>query len=219
MKNNDNETLARRHIIGGLGAVALAGLAAGSAPAAAQSQTAGFVPKKHAQDAWMGEIAGDHRVFIDTSNAGGAANALRYSSNILDAHTGAYGGQDSDMAMIVCYRHTATPFAFNDAMWAKYAEGFALFTQERGDDGVAPTKNRLYDSVVATGQRGVHFAVCNKATATLSGILARSAGVPAQQIHDELLANAIPDARFVPAGVLAVARSQEYGYSLLYSAS
>lgn len=219
MKNNEKDIVGRRGVISGLGAVALAGLAVGSAPVSAQNQSAGFVPKKEALDAWMGEIEGDHRVFIDTSNAGGGANALRYSSNILDAHTGAYGGQESDMAIIVCYRHTSTPFAFNDAMWSKYAEGFARFTGESGTDGVAPTKNRLYDTIVATGKRGVHFAVCNKATATLSGMLARGAGMSAQEVHDELLANAIPGARFVSAGVMAATRSQEYGYSLLYSAS
>ena len=206
-------------MIGSLGAAALASLAAGAAPASAQTQTNGFVPKRHPQDQWMGELQGDHRVFIDTSNAGGGANAVRYGNNILDSHIGAYDGSEEDMAIIVCYRHTSTPFAFNDAMWAKYADGFALFTQERDENGVAPTKNRLYSSILALGERGVSYAICNKATTTLSGLIARNSNSTAEEIHAELIANAIPGAHFVAAGVLAATRSQEYGFSLLYSAS
>jgi intracellular sulfur oxidation DsrE/DsrF family protein len=219
VSNNDKETIGRRTVISGLGAAALAGLAVGSAPASAQSSPKGFVAKRHALDAWMDGLTGDHRVFIDTSNAGGGANAIRYGNNFLDAQVDAYGGSEADMAIIVCYRHTSTPFAFNDAMWAQYAEGFALFTQERDASGAAPTKNRLYANIVTLGERGVHFAVCNKATTTLSGMLARNSDSTAEEIHAELTANAIPRSRFVPAGIMALTRAQEFGYSLLYSAS
>jgi hypothetical protein len=75
VSNNDKETIGRRTVISGLGVAALAGLAVGSAPASVQNSPTGFVPKRHALDAWMDELTGEHRVFIDTSNAGGGANA------------------------------------------------------------------------------------------------------------------------------------------------
>ena len=39
----------------------------------------------------------------------------------------------------------------------------------------------------------------------------------ADAIYKTMAANLIANARFVPAGVIAVTRSQEYGYSLLYA--
>jgi hypothetical protein len=94
---------------------------------------------------------------------------IRYGNNFLDAQVDAYGSSEADMAIIVCYRHAPTPFVFNDAMWAKYADGFALFTQERDASGAAPTTNRLYANIVTLGGRDVHFAVCNKATTIRMG--------------------------------------------------
>jgi hypothetical protein len=49
-------------------------------------------------------------------------------------------------------------------------------------------------------------------------MLAGATGGDSGAIFNELMANNIPNSRFVPAGVLTATRSQEYGYSLLYSA-
>jgi intracellular sulfur oxidation DsrE/DsrF family protein len=51
----------------------------------------------------------------------------------------------------------------------------------------------------------------------MSQSLARATGGNAEEIYNELLANNIPGSRFVPAGVVAAARSQEHGYSLIYA--
>ena len=47
--------------------------------------------------------------------------------------------------------------------------------------------------------------------------MADARGEAADDIYQELVANAIPNGRFVAAGVVAATRSQEYGYSLLYA--
>ena len=66
--------------------------------------------------------------------------------------------------------------------------------------------------------RGVHFAICNLSTRGMAGMLARSTGGSRDDIYQELITNSIPNGHFVPAGVVAATRAQEYGYSLLYSA-
>lgn len=216
MKNKDIGTVGRRSLMGSMGVAALAGVALGTVPSQAQ---AAFKPKKHKLDKWMNQIPGDHRVFIDTSDAAGGSNALRYGTNIINAQVNAYEGSDDEMAMIICYRHTSTPFGFNDAMWEKYGDSFVGFTQQFGPDGKAPTTNTLTRGIQGLADRGVHFAVCNAATTLVSGMIARAAGLEQEDVLAELHANAIPNAHFVPAGVMAVTRAQEYGYSLLYSAA
>lgn len=204
----------RRSLVSGLSMAALAGAAVASAPA--QAQTSGFQPKRHAQDAWMDQIPGIHRVYIDTSDASGGSNAINYANNILGEHINAYEGSDDELAMIICYRHASTPFAFNDAMWEKYGAGFAQLTQQGGD--TPPTSNNLFGRIEALAERGVHFAVCNKATQLTASMAARQAGADADDVYQELISNAMTNVHFVPAGVIATTRSQEYGYTLLYSA-
>ena len=36
-------------------------------------------------------------------------------------------------------------------------------------------------------------------------------------VYNDLKANPVPSSRFVPAGVLAVNRAQEHGYTLIYA--
>ena len=221
MKNNNHDAMRRRSIMSGMGVAALAGVAIGATsttPAAAQNVPAGFSPRRHALDAWMNEIPGEHRAFIDTSEAAGGTNALRYCANILNAHVEAYAGNDSEMAMIICFRHASTPLGFSDAMWEKYADAFVNFTQLKHAQGAPIRQNPALKGVDDLGARGVKFAICNSATLALSRMLAGSTGGKAEDFHAELQANAIPNSRFVPAGVMAVTRAQEYGYSLLYSA-
>jgi intracellular sulfur oxidation DsrE/DsrF family protein len=38
-------------------------------------------------------------------------------------------------------------------------------------------------------------------------------------VHTELVANLVPNAHMVPAGVMALTRAQEYGYSFLYASA
>jgi hypothetical protein len=77
-----------------------------------------------------------------------------------------------------------------------------------------PNVGTTIDSLI---ERGTQFAVCDAATRFFSGQVARTAGVNADQVYDELVASAIPNSRFVSEGVVAVPRAQEYGYSLLYA--
>lgn len=222
MTDSNRNTFGRRTLLGNLGVAAVAGLGASAAQAqsAAESpHSSRFVPAKDPLDAWMDALPGSHRAFIDSSTMPGGANAVRYASNILTVYADDYEGDVSDYAMIVCFRHTSTPYAFNDAIWAKYG---ALFS--RNADPV-PTANPMNFPNAANGEntlgalvdRGVHFAICQRATRSYSQRLASATGTPYEQVYAELLDNPITNGRFVPAGVMAATRAQEYGYSLLYA--
>lgn len=226
MKNQDKRVEERRTIITGLG-LAAAGMAVATAGTSRAQQSGGFMPARHGIDAWMGELGGRHRIFIDTASANGGGEALLYANNLFNAQQEAYEGSDGDLAMIVCFRHFSTPFGYNDAAWKKYGELFSgLMEFSNPATGGAPESNLMnvtdveglpnlgvtLDTVTA---RGTQFAICNAATQFVAGQIANSTGQSADDVHDELAANLIPSARLVPAGVMALTRSQEYGYSVL----
>ena len=226
---DDSNLTARRSMMLGLGA-AVAGAALTSASAAkAQTRVTGFQPPRHQVDAWFDEIPGEHRVFIDTSTALGGAEALVYAVNLFNARQSAYGGEQADFAMVLCLRHFSTPFAFNDAMWEKYGQVFhSIMQMPDPETGAAPRVNllrstsygmRLPNAGITIDQvleRGVQFAICDAATQFFAGQVAASSGGEMQEIYTEFTNNAIPG-RFVSAGVMALTRAQEYGYSLLYA--
>src|SRR5690348_7084870 len=116
MKNNK---LARRSLISGLG-LGVAALAAGSKTAIAQTQAGQFRPARHSQDAWFDTVHGTHRNFIDASTTSGAAEAMLYANNLYEANKTGYSLSESDIAIVICLRHFATAFAYNDVIWGKY---------------------------------------------------------------------------------------------------
>jgi hypothetical protein len=225
----DKRISSRRSLVFGVGsAVVAAGLGAGSAGA----QTSGvFKPSRHPEDGWLDQRPGKHRIFIDAATPNGAGEAILYANNLYTAHGAAYaGGNDGDLAMVVCMRHFATPFAYTDAFWAKYGKPVSAmvnFTDPKTKE--APTTN-LYNSpayglslpnlgntIDVVTKRGAYFAVCDTATHFLAAQLAGMNGGSADAIYKELASSLIPNSRLVSAGVMAVTRSQEHGYSLLYA--
>jgi len=221
----------RRWLLGSLGAVAAGAAVVSASSNAAQSSapTASFTPAHHALDAWMGEMPGVHRAFLDTSTTNGGITVLNYAHNILLVHVEDYGGSESDYALLVCYRHQSTPLGFNDTMWMKYGETLSAFmglTDSKTEKPfmVNPADIPGRSDLASRGHtlselasRGARYVVCNRATHSVSNFMARATGENADVIYEELAANLIADTRMVPAGVMAATRAQEYGYSLLYS--
>jgi len=76
-----------------------------------------------------------------------------------------------------------------------------------------PTLGNTLDQVRGLGTR---FAICDAATHFFAMQLAGGGG-NADAVYKELVANIIPNARMVSAGVVGVTRAQEYGYALIYS--
>jgi hypothetical protein len=229
-EHDDDGVIARRSVMTGVGIAAVAGLVASATTASAQTRGRGgsrFQPARHPEDAWFDELPGNHRVFVDTSTAGGGAFALGYANNLHVATASGYAGGPADLAIVVCFRHMSTPFGYNDAVWAKYGEIFhSLMQYPDPTTGAAPKINLLNSAahgmlgnrgttIDTMAAKGTQFAICSMATQGIAGMIAGRTGGKAEDVNSELRANAIKNGRFVPAGVMALTRSQEYGYSVL----
>ena len=229
MHDNNTGFNSRRAMMFGMGAAVAGAALVPGGHVRAQTRNTQFQPPRHQTDAWFDELPGEHRVFIDTATAVGAAEGLVYAINLFNARQNAYGGESADFAMVLCLRHFSTPFAYNDAMWEKYGTVFhSIMQMADPDTNDAPRVNLMRSSdyglrlpnagftIDQVQERGVEFAICDAATQFFSQQAAQATGGNAESIYAEFKANAIPG-RFVSAGVMALTRAQEYGYSLLYA--
>ncbi|HWF84805.1 MAG TPA: hypothetical protein VG222_08170 [Vicinamibacterales bacterium] len=204
----------------GLGSTATdahAQTASTAAPPAPAVSNAPWTPARHSQDDWFDQIQGKHRFFFDATTVNGVQDSTMFASNYYGANKSAYGLGDADLAVIVGVRHHATPFAFTDAMWAKYGEAWG----ERLDFNDPKTKKRPVVNVYTTEltgliKHGVHFSVCDMATHAYASMAARRISGDFEEIYKELRANSIENCHFVAAGIVGVNRAQERGYSIAY---
>lgn len=75
------------------------------------------------------------------------------------------------------------------------------------------TRGATLDSLF---KQGVQLAVCATSTRGYARAIAEATGGNADAINNELIANLVSsNARMVPAGIVAVNRAQERGYSLV----
>jgi intracellular sulfur oxidation DsrE/DsrF family protein len=207
----------RRSFFSRLG-LAAAALSAGAATASAQSDAAKALaerpwqPARDPKDDWFDQIPGQHRLFFDTLSDAGLREARGFASNYYDGSKSGYGLEASDLAVIICLRHSSTPFAFTDAFWAKYG---AIIAESLKLADLTLTTNPHRAPLDALSKRGVHYAVCDMASHRYAGQIARKVdGGNAEAIYKEMTANIIGNARFVPAGIVAVNRAQERGYTI-----
>jgi len=197
---------------------------------AQSSAPTGWQSAHHAEDDWLDKIPGKHRLLFDTTTADGVGGALLYSNNFLDTNKNAYGLEYSDVALVIVVRHNSTPFAFNDAMWSKYGRIFAERVKFNDPKTKQPPEVNLYNAsgygqmlanfgitIESLAKRGAHLAVCRLATRNLAGGVASGTGAPVEKVNEELIANIVPNAHMVPAGIVAVNRAQERGYTFAYA--
>src|SRR5215471_4689579 len=212
-----------------MGAAGIAAAFGASAIAQAKPAKSGarWEPARHEKDAWYAEIPGKHRFIFDTTTPHGFGEALMFANNFVIANKNEYGLENTDLALIIVARHMSTPFAYNDAIWAKYGARLSSLASFEDPKGKAPAMKNLFNASGYGGQlpnrgvtvdelakQGVHFAVCSMATRALSDMVAEPLGADGAAINGELVANLVSNARMVPAGIVAVNRAQEYGYSL-----
>lgn len=173
-------------------------------------------PARHPQDDWFDQIPGQHRLFFDSTTAPKVSEAVAFAGNFMNANKSAYGLTDADLAVVIGLRHRATPFAFNDAMWAKYGKQFADILDFVDPKTKQPPTTNVYTGLPALVKRGVHLAVCNMATHAYSRRISESTDGDPDAIYKELASNTIGNAHFVAAGIVAVDRAQERGYAIAY---
>lgn len=170
-------------------------------------------------------MTGTYKSLYDCVQPAGGPEGILFARNFMTLSQDKLGTKDADMSVIVSFRHLATPYAYNDAVWAKYP----LFADVL--KVTDPTTNKpavrnvpLHDevngfagaSLPGLAARGVQFTACGAATTFFAGLLAGKTG-DAKAIEDELIANLVPNARVVPAGVVIVQRAQKGGFAYTYA--
>ncbi len=200
------------------GAASVAALAVGRvAMAQVKSAPAGrWEPARHDKDDWMDALPAKHRLVIDTTTPEGFRNALLFASNFMLTNRNDYGLQNQDLGVIVVVRHVSTGYGFNNDIWAKY--GASLTGEPASANAQAkepPKANPSAASLASLANQGVQFGVCSMATRRLAGMIARAADGDADAVFTELSTNLGSNARMVPAGIVAVSRAQERGYTLV----
>ena len=211
---------ARRRFLAqlGIGSATLGAVVGSVIPA--NAQPASPAPRRHAVDDWMDALPAAHRMVFDAVSASGAEDIRHYANNVFLANRAGYDVENRDVGVLIVLRHNATPFGYNDAMWAKYGSAFA--GEMKIDPGAqkAPTANPANagtETLDALGRQGTHFGVCAMATRRFAGIVARTSAATIDAIVEELGKNLIPNAHLTPAGIVAVGRAQERGYAFGYA--
>ncbi len=212
------------------GAGSLLAVAAGSA-VVAKAQSGGgarWEPARHDKDDWLDKASYKHRLVFDTTTPEGLGEAMAFAGNYIRVNRTDYGLQNGDLSVVIVVRHRSTAFAYSDAIWAKY--GAPMATRAKTEDPktkVAPKAN-YYNSAEygemlpnrgttfdALFKQGVQLAVCAVATRGVATAIVEASGGNVDAINSELIASISGNSRMVPAGIVAVNRAQERGYSLV----
>lgn len=228
-----HDFLTDRRTMIGAGAL-LAGAGAIGAPAAAQPGATGWRPAADKIDDWYEAQPGHrHRSVYDTATAAQGVAAMGYANNAYFANSTGYGLKPQEMGTIIVLRHLSTPYAYSDATWAKYGKLFAAVMElkdkeaERaatvnpmlvaapGGEALPPGFEFMAEAnLSALAAKGCRYAVCELATKFIALKVAGATQGDAAAIEKELSAGLIPGAHMVPAGIVAVNRAQEHGYTL-----
>lgn len=204
----------RRAMMAGLGAVATAGVLGGrDAQAQGASPSSPFTPTLHTEDAWMSAMRGSHRIVMDVTSPEGLPDGIRFAGNLFTGHKTGYGVEEADLAIVICLRHSATAYGYGDGVWSKHGKTLDSKTTPPPEANPFNSGSRLQLADLA--KRGVQFMVCGTASRGLAGRIAGQGG-DADAVLKEMVANLIPSARIVAAGVVGVTHAQERGFSLLY---
>jgi len=211
------------------GVSAFAAVAAGGETAQGQSvASAKWQPERHEKDDWLDKASSKHKLVFDTTTSEGLGEAIAFASNFMRVNRTDYGLQNDDLAVVVVVRHRSTGFAYNDAIWAKYGVPIAEWAQFTDPKTKSAPKTNVYNSADYGAQlpnrgvtldsllkQGVQLAVCQVATRGIAGTIAAATGGNTDAIYNELVASIGSGARMVPAGIVAVNRAQERGYSFV----
>ena len=203
-------------------------LPAGAATPGQGKAPARWEPARHEKDDWLDKTPAKHRLVFDTTTPDAFGEALAFAGNYLRVNHTDYGLQDSDLSVVIVARHRSAAFAYNDAMWAKY--GAPISTRSKFEDPKTkqpPTANVFnfegYGDLLSNRgttvnsllKQGVQLAVCSTATRGVAGAIAKATGGNTDTINSELIANLLNNSRMVPAGIVAVSRAEERGYTLV----
>lgn len=212
------------------GVVSFAAMAIGGVAMAQQKSTAAarWEPARHEKDDWFDQLPGKHRLVFDTTAHDRLGDAILFANNFIRVNRADYGLQNNDLAVVIVVRHRSTPFGYNDAMWAKYGTAIAARAGVEDPKTKMEPKINIFNSgdfgellsnrgitLDSLFKQGLQLAVCATSTRGYATSIAQSVAGNADTIFNELIANLVSNSRMVPAGIVAVNRAQERGYSLV----
>jgi intracellular sulfur oxidation DsrE/DsrF family protein len=220
--------MARRRFLArvGVGAGVVGATIAGAPAMSAAAADAPWQAARHSQDDWYDKIPGVHRFLFDSASAEGMGWALQFASNYYTANQQAYGLKDSDLAVIIVARHKATSFAYSDAIWAKYGKAISEQADYVDPKTKEPPKINIYGPAGETAQagkmealikKGAQFAVCGMSSRGIATRIAKAYSLDVDAVFKEISGSLIGNSHLVPAGILAVNRAQEHGYSFIFA--
>src|ERR1043165_4050869 len=108
--------------------------ALGVAACTSSSSAAAPAPPMDSLETWLATMKGANKCIYDCVGAGGASDGILFARNLLTLSGEKLGTKDSDMSVIVSFRHFATPFGYSDAMWAKYPFSDLLKFDDRSEE-------------------------------------------------------------------------------------
>ena len=176
-------------------------------------------------DAWFRGMKGANKAIYDCVGAAAAPDGVLFARNLIKFSADKLGTKDADMSVVVSFRHFATPFGYNDDMWAKYPPMADMLQVDDPTTKKRATRNWLLHEVAmgevganlpGLREHGVAFAVCGAATEFIAHLLAGPNG-DAKKIEAELGANLISGAKMMPAGVVGLQRAQKAGFAYTYA--
>ncbi len=242
MQQNQHESNASTHRRGFLGTLAAGASAIGLAtilsplqaaaknfdPAGGLAADKAFHPED--PDAWFSQIKGKHRMVLDVIRP---HDILPFAwPRVFLLTNAATGTPDKNTSVVVVLRHDGIPYAFQDAIWAKYKFG-ELFKAEDPDTKAPAVRNPFWKP--KTGQfqlpgvgnldigidqlqaSGVLFCVCDVAMTVYSAALAQGMKADPAEIKKEWMAGLLPGIQPVPSGIWAVGRAQEHGCNYVFA--
>jgi hypothetical protein len=171
--------------------------------------------------AWLDQMNGKHKQLYDLGGLELSVDPrpLRFARNFLDTFRDVYHLEYPDVNTAVGISGPAFPMNASDRLWAKYKLG------ERSKIIDPMTKqpavrNIFYDEgggigLAAIQKRGTVFWQCNVALGLVAQQLASSFQMPLAEVRADLIAGLNPGVRLMPSHVMALALTQERGFSYM----
>ena len=200
-------------------------------PLKAAAEASGMSPKDYADaDAWFNQINGKHRVVFDATRP---HEIMPFAwPKVFLLTNAATGTPEKENSAVVVLRHDAIPYAFPSSLWAKYKFGEVFkaddpktgkpsvrnpFWQPGPDDFQVPGLGSVPIGINQLQESGVLFCVCNMAIIVYSAAIAQGAGLNAEDVKKDMLANVLPGIQVVPSGVWALGRAQEHKCAYIFA--
>lgn len=190
-------------------------------PAVAQAQRSPQVASSSAFDlAWLDQMKGQHKQLYDLGAVDLAEEprALRFPRNFLDTFRDEFHLEFPAVNTAVGISNSAFPMNATDRLWMKYKLGERAKIMDPVTKQPA-VRNIFYaegDISVKTLQaRGAEFWQCNIALSAISQQLAAAFQLPVAEVRADLIAGLNPGVRLMPSHVMALALSQERGFTYM----